>query len=134
MSRSGTLSSEQLHGCRDAQYTAAAFPDAELYHCVHILYMCAHVFHTLSLVSSLTQVCSRCYFLWCWLKTRKISPTGAKSCDEPDHYCLKVTARSKKYAISSKYITACACNSSTNIPAATYFSPQRDEKAYMQQL
>lgn len=95
------------------------------------IYRCAHVFHTLRFVSSLTQACSRYHFLWCWLKTRKISPTGAKNHCKPNHFCLKVTARSKKCAISSKQIT----NSFTNVSTAAYLSPQtEDEKGSVQQL
>lgn len=47
------------------------------------MYRHAHVFHTLRFVSSLTQVCSRYHFLWCWLKTRKISPPGAENHCKP---------------------------------------------------
>lgn len=69
---------------------------------VTCIYRHAHVFYTLRFVSSLTQVCSRYHFLWRWLKTRKISPTGVKNHCKPNHFYLKVTARSKKCAISSK--------------------------------
>lgn len=66
------------------------------------IYRHAHVFHTLRLVPSLTQVRSRHHFLWCWLKMRKISPTGAENHCKPNHFCLKVTARSKKCATCRK--------------------------------
>lgn len=72
------------------------------------------------------QVCSRRSFLWCYLKKRKIPLTGFKSHCKLDHFCLKVTARSKKCTVSSKCIAAHACNSPTNASAAMYLSSQKE--------
>lgn len=92
-----------LNPCMSAEMLSTSLQHFQMQrYIMTCIYRHAHVFHTLRLVPSLTQVRSRHHFLWCWLKMRKISPTGAENHCKPNHFCLKVTARSKKCATCRK--------------------------------